>query len=164
LHITKEGVTTVEVNIVRIVIAQKQVNVQTVKDNIKFLRRTVLYSRNSKTKDKSTESYNHPVQIVKIRILFINCQLFKTAYGLADTIEKYDIDVLCLNETFEKDKNRVLYKDWKIYSSPRPNQTRGGAKISVKPSINYVSQQIFNEQMQTIEMTCIKKFQRSTNS
>jgi hypothetical protein len=34
----KEGVTTVEVKIVRIVIAQKQVNVQTVKDNIKFLR------------------------------------------------------------------------------------------------------------------------------
>jgi hypothetical protein len=50
----KEGVTTVEVKIVRIVIAQKQVNVQTVKDNIKFLRQTVLYSRNSKTKDKST--------------------------------------------------------------------------------------------------------------
>ena len=93
----KEGVTTVK--IVWIVIAQKQVNVQTVKDNIKFLRRTVLYSRNSKPKDKSTESYNHPVQIVKIRIIFINCQLFKTAYGLSDTIEKYDIDVLCLNET-----------------------------------------------------------------
>ena len=48
--------TTVEVEIVRIVIAQRQVNVQTVKDNIKFLRQTVLYSRNSKTKDKSTES------------------------------------------------------------------------------------------------------------
>ena len=44
----KEGVTTVEVKIVRIVIAQKQVNVQTVKVNIKFLRQTVLYSRNSK--------------------------------------------------------------------------------------------------------------------
>ena len=97
----KEGVTTVK--IVWIVIAQKQVNVQTVKDNIKFLRQTVLYSRNSKTKvkDKSTESYKHPVQIVKMRILFINCQSFKTAYGLSDTIEKYDIDVLCLNETFE---------------------------------------------------------------
>jgi hypothetical protein len=26
----------------------------------------------------------------------------------------------------------------------------------VKPNINYVSQQIFNEQMQTIEMTCVK--------
>jgi hypothetical protein len=91
----KEGVTTVEVKIVRIVIAQKQVNVQTVKDSIKFLRQTVLYSRNSKTKvkDKSTESYKHPVQIVKMRILFINCQSFKTAYGLSDTIEKYDIDV-----------------------------------------------------------------------
>ena len=75
----KVGVTTVEVKIVRIVIAQKQVNVQTVKDNIKFLRQTVLYSRNSKTKDKSTESYKHPVQIVKMRILFINCQSFKTA-------------------------------------------------------------------------------------
>ena len=91
-----------------------------------------------------------------MRILFINCQSFKTAYGLSDTIEKYDIDVLCLNETFEKDKNRLFYKDWKIYSSPRPNQTRGGAAICLKPSINYVSQQIFNEQMQTIEMTCVK--------
>jgi hypothetical protein len=29
-------------------------------------------------------------------------------------------------------------------------------KIYVKPNINYVSQQIFNEQMQTIEMTCVK--------
>lgn len=90
-----------------------------------------------------------------MRILFINCQSFKTAYGLSDTIEKYDIDVLCLNETFEYDKNHVFYKDWKIYSSPRPNQTRGGAAICVKPNINYVSQQIFNEQMQTIEMTCV---------
>ena len=90
----REGVTTVEVKIVRIVIAQKQVNVQTVKDNIKFLRQTVLYSRNSKTKDKSTESYKHPVQIVKMRIFFIYCQSVKTAYGLSDTIEKYDIDVL----------------------------------------------------------------------
>ena len=53
-----------------------------------------------------------------MRILFINCQSFKTAYGLSDTIEKYDIDVLCLNETFEKDNNRLFYKDWKIYSSP----------------------------------------------
>jgi hypothetical protein len=35
-----------------------------------------------------------------MRILFINCQSFKTAFGLSDTIEKYD------NETFEKDKNR----------------------------------------------------------
>ena len=43
-----------------------------------------------------------------MKILFINCQSFKTAYGLSDTIEKYDIDVLCLNETFEKDKNRLF--------------------------------------------------------
>jgi hypothetical protein len=120
----REGTTIVEVKIVRIVIAQKQVNVQTVKDNIKFLHQAVLYSRNSKTKDKSTEPYKHPVQIVKMRIFFINCQSFKTAYGLSDTIEKYDIDVLCLNETFEKDKNRVFYKDWKIYSPPSLDQIK----------------------------------------
>ena len=120
----REGATIVEVKIVRIVIAQNQVNVQTVKDNIKFFHQTVLYSRNSKTKDKSTEPYKHPVQIVKMRIFFINCQSFKTTYGLSDTIEKYDIDVLCLNETFEKDKNRVLYKDWKIYSPPSLDQIK----------------------------------------
>jgi hypothetical protein len=70
---------------------------------------------------------------------------------------KHIAAVLCLNETFEKDKNRLFYKDWKIYSpTPPPNQTRGGAAMCLKPSINYVSQQIFNEQMQTIEMTCVK--------
>jgi hypothetical protein len=65
----KEGVTTVEVKIVRIVIAQKQVNVQTVKDNIKFLRQTVLYSRNSKTKDKSTESSQFEHLLVFVQLL-----------------------------------------------------------------------------------------------
>jgi hypothetical protein len=38
-----------------------------------------------------------------------NCSSTSGAYGLSDTIEKYDIDVLCLNETFEKDKNRLFY-------------------------------------------------------
>ena len=55
-----------------------------------------------------------------MRILFVNCQSFKTAYRLSDTIEKYNIDVLCLNETFEKNNNCLFYKDWKIYSSPPP--------------------------------------------
>ena len=41
----REGATIVEVKIVRIVIAQKQVNVQTVKDNIKFLRQTPVFKK-----------------------------------------------------------------------------------------------------------------------
>ncbi|CAC5403647.1 unnamed protein product [Mytilus coruscus] len=92
----------------------------------------------------------------KMEILFMNCHSFNTAYGLSNTIEKYDIDILCLNETFENTNNPVKFKDWIVYSSPRPNTSRGGAAICIRPSLNYISEHITTNQLDSIEMTCVK--------
>ncbi|VDI25108.1 Hypothetical predicted protein [Mytilus galloprovincialis] len=91
-----------------------------------------------------------------MKILFINCQSFNTAYGLNSTIEKYDVDILCLNETFENTNNPVKLKDWTVYSSPRPNKSRGGTAICIRPSLNYISEHIISKQLDSIEMTCVK--------
>ncbi len=90
-----------------------------------------------------------------MKIFFINCQSFRTAQGLSDIIDKYDVDIMCLNETFENSKNVVSFKDWTTYSSPRPNQSRGGTAICVKPSTKYVTKKLANQELKSIEMTCI---------
>ena len=41
-----------------------------------------------------------------------------------------------------------------ILCSPRPNQARGG--ICVRPNANYISQQTTSDQLDSIEMTCVK--------
>jgi len=158
LHvIQKNGLTTVEKRTVQKTFVSSQVNAVIVTVNIEYHLHIVQFLKDSKIKERIVSFFQHPSAVKnKMRILFINCQSFKTAYGLSDTIEKYNIDILCLNETFENDKNPVRFKDWNVYSSPRPNQTRGGVAICIKPNSNFISEQIKNNQLQSIEMTCVK--------
>ena len=48
-----------------------------------------------------------------------------------------------------------LFRDWEAFKSARPNQSRGGAAIFVKPNVNYITKRIPNLELKNIEMVCI---------
>ncbi|XP_063415836.1 uncharacterized protein LOC134697486 [Mytilus trossulus] len=99
-----------------------------------------------------------------MKILFINAQSFKTAFGLHDIVEKYNIEILCVNETFEKPNSPIHFKDWKVYSSPRKDKTGGGSAIFIKPTLNFVTIRKPEYELDSIEMVCIEVKDRSNKT
>jgi len=91
-----------------------------------------------------------------MKILFLNTQSFKTANGLKEICENYQVDILCMNETFESEKNHVTFGDWKTFSSPRPNKARGGAAICLKPSTDFIGHRSSNKEINSIEMVTLE--------
>ncbi|XP_063409131.1 uncharacterized protein LOC134692603 [Mytilus trossulus] len=99
-----------------------------------------------------------------MKILFINAQSFKTAFGLHDIVEKYNIEILCVNETFEKPNSPIHFKDWKVYSSSRKDKTGGGSAIFIKPTLNFVTIRKPEYELDSIEMVCIEVKDRSNKT
>lgn len=126
--------------------------------NVQFLYSWLITGNITSTYLKTIRHNPCKIQLfnLNMKLLFINCQSFKTAYGINDIVDKYDIDLLCLNETFENTNNPVRYKNWNILSSPRPDKSRGGAVICIKPSLNYVVEHVKEKELKFIEMTCVK--------
>ncbi|CAG2203499.1 unnamed protein product [Mytilus edulis] len=98
---------------------------------------------------------NH-IYIFNMKILFLNTQSFKTATGLKELCEKYNVDILCINESFESEKNPLSYGDWKPITSPRPNKARGGSAIFLKPSNHFIGQRQEHLELKDIEMVSIE--------
>ncbi|CAG2201657.1 unnamed protein product [Mytilus edulis] len=91
-----------------------------------------------------------------MRLLFINAQSFKTAVELKDIVRNYDIDILCINETFESKQNPLKFENWQIFSSPRPDKSRGGSAICIKPNLEFVAERRQQYEKYDFEMVCLE--------
>ena len=69
-----------------------------------------------------------------MKFLLLNAQSFNTAkYDVLDIVNKYDIDFLCLNETWEEKKKPISFQNWRTISKPRHNGIHGGVAIFINP-------------------------------
>ena len=65
-----------------------------------------------------------------MKFLSLNCQSFKTAKkDISNLVDNYNLDILCLTETWESDSEKVQFKNWQILSRPRKQNAHGGVAI-----------------------------------
>ena len=70
----------------------------------------------------------------KMKLFSINCQSWKTAKSdFGEIVDNYNIDVLCLTETFESYKEPVSFRQWSKLSKPRKDGY-GGVAVLYKDS------------------------------
>ena len=75
-----------------------------------------------------------------MKFLLLNAQSFNSAKkDLYELVDKYDIDFLCLNETWENKDNPIKFRDWKtfhllFFTRPRPGSSHGGVAVFVNQS------------------------------
>jgi len=142
----------------------KNLHVAIAKKITKLLHKNVKYSRKFLIKESLPIPCNIFYKTTIMKILFINAQSFRTAYGLSDLVDNYNIDIMCLNETFESQHASIKFRDWEAFKSARPNQSRGGAAIFVKPNVNYITKRIPNLELKNIEMVCINMTDKQNKS
>ena len=53
-------------------------------------------------------------------------------------VDNYNLDILCLTETWESDSEKVQFKNWQILSRPRKQNAHGGVAILNKRSDKFV--------------------------
>ncbi|VDI76309.1 Hypothetical predicted protein [Mytilus galloprovincialis] len=151
----KNIVTTVDQIPAQKLSVQSQLPVETVNKIINRHRLTVQPSFALSTNINLKTVSNH-IYIFNMKILFLNTQSFKTATGLKEICEKYNVDILCINESFESEKNPLSFGDWKPITSPRPNKARGGSAIFLKPSNHFIGQRQEHLELKDIEMVSIE--------
>ena len=97
--------------------ARVKVSALIVKDHIDHHHHSVLYiSKNYKS--EGVLSFVN----AKMKFLSINCQSWNTAKKSIQNLESnYDVDIICLSETWETKKEPVKFKDWQIIAKPRKN-------------------------------------------
>ena len=91
-----------------------------------------------------------------MKLLSLNCQSFKTAKSDTFTLDdNYNLDILCLTETWENDKEKLKFKNWKVYSKARKSDNHGGVAVICKPSQNFITEQITEFEDEELEVVCI---------
>ena len=100
-----------------------------------------------------------------MKIFSINCQSWKTAkQGFNEIVDNYGIDVLCLTETFETNKEPVTFRQWSKISKPR-SDGYGGVAILYKDSEDgLVFERKENLEEDGIECICAKVTVTKDNS
>ena len=113
---------------------QKCPNVATVVKVIKLLPLVVLFllsyvvGSNCLHYSKTSYSFN-------MKFLLLNAQSFATAkYDLSTLTSDYNIDILCLNETWENKNSTIPLSlpNYRCFSRPRPTDPHGGVAIFIK--------------------------------
>ena len=75
------------------------------------------------------------LQIVIMKFLLLNAQSCNTAKNdLYELVDKYNIDFLCLNETWENKDKPIEFRDWKAFTRPRPGSSQGGIAVFMNQS------------------------------
>ena len=74
----------------------------------------------------------------KMKLFSINCQSYRTAKSNFNTIvDNYEIDILCLTETFESQIEPVHFRQWSKLSKPRKDGY-GGVSILYRDDENRI--------------------------
>ena len=73
-----------------------------------------------------------------MKLLLINAQAISTAYkDIVNTVNSYNVDIVCLNETFQDVNSKLKFLNWKVYDKPRIGKKGGGVAIClIKIHIN----------------------------
>ena len=113
-----------------------QRGVQTVKETIQLHRNTALSISKCTNYKDLVYFANSLKEITTMRLLSLNCQSWSTAKPSVNSlISNYNLDILCLSETWEKDSSPVQFQSWTSFSKPRKNnEGHGGVAILSKPS------------------------------
>ena len=92
-----------------------------------------------------------------MKLLSLNCQSFSTAkHDLLNLVETYEIDILCLSETWEKNNEKLSFKNWKVLSRPRLTNNHGGVAICAKQSENFMIERLRNLERNDVEAVCVE--------
>ena len=93
-----------------------------------------------------------------MKFLFLNCQAFSTAkYHLEELVEKYEIDVLCLNETWQPANATLRFKTWTSFLKPRGTDNHGGVGIFVNDNCgSFVAEQCHIFDRPDLEVVALK--------
>ena len=129
------GVSTAEERSIVIFIAQHQFVAQIVEDLIAPVHLSVQHSEKFLEREELVLLYRKDSNYMTImKFLLLNAESFNTAkYDVLDIVNKYDIDFLCLNETWEEKKKPISFQIWKTLSKPRHNGIHGGVAIFINP-------------------------------
>ena len=74
-----------------------------------------------------------------MKFLSLNCQSFKTAKrDISNLIETYNLDILCLTETWESNSEKVNLSNWQVLSKPRKQNAHGGVAILSKQTDKFI--------------------------
>ena len=91
-----------------------------------------------------------------MKLLLLNCQSYKTAKkDINSLVDNYNLDFLCLTETWESEKERVNFRQWSIYSKPRKFNNHGGVAILCNQSQNFFTQRITDFENDELEVVCV---------
>ena len=65
-----------------------------------------------------------------MKILFINAQAISTAIkDIVNVVNKYSVDIVCINETFQDVNKKLTFLNWKVFDKPRVGRKGGGVAI-----------------------------------
>ena len=75
-----------------------------------------------------------------MKTLLINAQAVNTAYkDIVNTVNSYDVDIVCINEIFQDVDKKFKFLNWKVYDKPRIGRKRGGVAICIKENSKFVA-------------------------
>lgn len=101
-----------------------------------------------------------------MRLLSLNCQSWSTAKSSVNSIvSNYNLDILCLSETWEKDSHPVSFHSWSSISKPRKNnEGHGGVAILSKPSEDFYITRRQDLEIDNLEVVCADIILRNGSS
>ena len=74
-----------------------------------------------------------------MKFLSLNCQSFNTAKkDIFSLGNKYNLDFLCLSETWEQESDKISFQSWQILTKPRKQDHHGGVAILNKHSEKFI--------------------------
>ena len=93
----------------------------------------------------------------KMKLFSIICQSWKTAKSnFGEIVDNYNLDVLCLTETFETVKEPISFRQWSKISKPRKD-CYGGVAILYKDSDNgVILERKGDSEDENVEVLCAK--------
>ena len=92
-----------------------------------------------------------------MKLFSVNCQSWKTAKGnFYSIVDDYDIDVLCLTETFESVKEPVKFKQWCKVSRPRKDGYGGVAILYRDDENGVIIQRKQALERDDVEVICVE--------
>ena len=93
----------------------------------------------------------------KMKIFSINCQSWKTAKSnFGEIVDNYNIDVLCLTETFETVKEPVSFRQWSKISKPRKDGYGGVAVLYKDSDTGVILERKRDLEDEDVEVLCAK--------
>ena len=112
-----------------------RVNVRFVTEIIKLFQ---TYAQHTSIPYNTTDTsfYLNLPLFVTMKLLSLNCKSWNTAKdSIKSLVSNYNLDLICLSETWEKENKPLQFGSWLVISKPRDNNSgHGGVAILCKTS------------------------------